>query len=137
MVSVLMMIGALGLFLWELQRGSELEVARTMAVNVVVASEMFYLLCSRSLFASVLNRQGLLGNPWVLVSIAACVPLQLLYTYAPPLQKVFGSAALDAGEWARVIAAGSLVLIGSELEKWIRRRIDNRRERPHPQTVHG
>ena len=137
MVSVLMMIGALGLFLWELQRGSELEVARTMAVNVVVASEMFYLLCSRSLFASVLNRQGLRGNPWVLVSIAACVPLQLLYTYAPPLQKVFGSAALDAGEWARVIAAGSLVLIGSELEKWIRRRIDNRRERPHPQTVHG
>src|SRR5690606_20301606 len=38
MVSVLMMAGALGLFLWELQNGSSLETARTMAVNAVVAA---------------------------------------------------------------------------------------------------
>jgi magnesium-transporting ATPase (P-type) len=122
MVSVLMMVGALGLFLWELERGTPLETARTMAVNVVVASEMFYLLSSRFLFASVLNRTGLLGNPWVLVSIAACVPLQLLYTYAPPLQHLFGSTALDPAQWLRVIAAGLLVLLGAELEKWLIRR---------------
>ncbi len=100
MVSVLMMIGALGLFLWELERGTTLETARTMAVNAVVAGEMFYLLNSRFLFASVLNRTGLLGNPWVLVSIAACVPLQLLYTYAPPISSGGSGGAAD-GCWRR------------------------------------
>ena len=129
MVSVLMMAGALGLFLYELERGTPLETARTMAVNVVVACEMLYLLCSRSLFASILRPGGLLGNPWVLVCIAACVPLQLLYTYAPPLQNLFGSTALRLEEWGLVLAAASLVLVGSELEKWLLRRFNL-----HPQA---
>ena len=129
MVSVLMMVGALGLFLYELDRGTALETARTMAVNVVVGCEMLYLLCSRSLFASVLRPGGLLGNRWVLVSIAACIPLQLLYTYAPPLQRLFGSTGLRLEDWGLVLAAASLVLIGSEVEKWVLRRFDL-----HPQA---
>src|SRR5690606_35215683 len=44
MVSVLMAAGALGLFLWELDQGNSIETARTMAVNAIVAAEMFYLL---------------------------------------------------------------------------------------------
>src|SRR5690554_4685367 len=47
MVSVLMMIGALGLFLLQRASGASIELARTMAVNAVVASEMFYLVNSR------------------------------------------------------------------------------------------
>ncbi|HNI77355.1 MAG TPA: cation transporting ATPase C-terminal domain-containing protein [Giesbergeria sp.] len=58
MVSALMMTGALGLFLWELQAGSSIEVARTMAVNAVVVAEMFYLVNSRFILAPVLSRQG-------------------------------------------------------------------------------
>jgi magnesium-transporting ATPase (P-type) len=124
-----MMVGALGLFLYELDRGTALETARTMAVNVVVGCEMLYLLCSRSLFASIFRPGGLLGNRWVVVSIVACIPLQLLYTYAPPMQKLFGSTALSLDEWGLVIAASSLVLIGSEVEKWALRRFDL-----HPQA---
>jgi hypothetical protein len=43
MVSVLMMTGALGLFLWETHHGTSVETARTMAVDAVVAAEMFYI----------------------------------------------------------------------------------------------
>src|SRR5690606_20352120 len=71
MVSVLMMTAALGLFLWELHRGAGLETARTIAVSAVVVAEMFYLLNSRHIFASVLSREGLFGNPYVLAAIAA------------------------------------------------------------------
>lgn len=39
MVSVLMMAGALGLFLWELESGTTVEVARTIAVNAIVVAE--------------------------------------------------------------------------------------------------
>ena len=32
--------------------------------------------------------------------------LQLLFTYAPPLQGVFGSESMSADEWLRVLLAG-------------------------------
>jgi magnesium-transporting ATPase (P-type) len=122
LVSVLMMSGALGLFLWELERGTSLETARTMAVNAVVLCEMFYLFNSRRIFASVINTEGLLGNPKVLIAVAICVVLQLLFTYAPTLQQLFGSTALDPTQWLKVVLAGLLVFIVAELEKWVLRR---------------
>src|SRR5690606_23703646 len=94
MVSLLMMTGALGLFLWELTAGTPLETARTMAVNAVVAAEMFYLVNSRFILRPALGRDGLTGNPYVVLAIAACIPLQLAYTYAPAMQAIFGSTGL-------------------------------------------
>jgi len=122
LVSVLMMSGALGLFLWELNNGTSLETARTMAVNAVVAAEMFYLINSRDIYASVINREGFLGNRYILFSIAACILLQLAFTYLPVLQTFFGSAGLSMAEWSKVMGAGLLVFFGAELEKWVIRR---------------
>jgi magnesium-transporting ATPase (P-type) len=122
LVSMLMMFGAFGLFYWELQAGTSVEQARTMAVNAVVVSEMFYLINSRYILAPALNRRGLLGNPYVLMAIAACIPLQLAFTYWSPLQAVFGSTDLAAGEWLKIVAAGLMVFCVAELEKWVIRR---------------
>jgi len=130
MVSTLMMVGALGLFLWELERGASLETARTMAVSAVVVSEMFYLLNSRHIYRSVLTREGLFGNRYVLIALVACAGLQLAYTHAGPLQAVFGSTHLSPGEWLRVVLAGVFVFTIAEIEKVIirasRRRTSNR-----------
>ena len=122
MVSVLMMTGALGLFLWELSLGTSLETARTMAVNAIVVAEMFYLLNSRHVLASVLNREGLTGNHVALWAIAACVPLQLAFTHLPLMQGIFGSTDLDTVEWLKVLASGLLVFCVAELEKVVIRR---------------
>lgn len=130
MVSVLMMASGLGLFLLELHFGNSVENARTMAVNAVVVCEMFYLLNSRHIFDSVLNRNGLFGNRAVLLAIGVCIVLQLLFTYAPPLQQVFGSSGLTAHEWMRVVAAGLTLFLVAELEKWVIRTF-----RLHPQAI--
>ena len=122
MVSLLMMTGALGLFLWELQAGTSLETARTMAVNAVVVAEMFYLLNSRFILAPVLSRQGLTGNRVILLALLACIPLQIAFTHAPILQSIFDSTALTMLEWAKVLGAGLLVFCVAELEKTIIRR---------------
>ncbi len=119
LVSLLMMSGALGLFLWELQHGTPLETARTIAVNTVVVAEMFYLFNSRHILAPVTTREGLFGNPCVLGAIALGVVLQLLYTHAAPMQAVFGSTDLDAAQWGRVVAAGAAVFVIAELEKLV------------------
>ncbi|MCY1558479.1 hypothetical protein D9M68_954180 [compost metagenome] len=91
---------------------------------------MFYLLNSRRIFGSVLSREGLLGNRAVLLAIAACLMLQLLFTYAAPLQQVFGSTGLGAGEWLRVLVAGFLLFCVAELEKALIRRFGL-----HPQAM--
>ncbi|HLS86931.1 MAG TPA: cation-transporting P-type ATPase [Burkholderiales bacterium] len=119
MVSVLMMAGALGLFLWELAQGARLEAARTMAVSAVVLAEMFYLLNSRHIHKTVLTREGLFGNPYVLAAIAACALLQLAFVHAAPLQAVFGSTDLGPAEWLKVVAAGAFVFVVAELEKFL------------------
>jgi len=122
MVSVLMMTGALGLFLWELAMGTSVETARTMAVNAIVVAEMFYLINSRHVLASALNREGLTGNRVALWAMAACVPLQLAFTHLPLMQGIFGSTDLDLVEWLKVLGAGLLVFSVAELEKSVIRR---------------
>lgn len=122
MVSVLMMAAVLTLFLWELSHGTAENTARTIAVNTLVAAEMFYLLNSRHVYDTVLSREGLLGNKYVLLSIAACFALQLLFTYLPAFQYLFGSTALDLTQWLKVFAGGLFVFLAAELEKWIIRR---------------
>lgn len=117
LISVLMATGTLGLFIWELHQGASLETARTMAVNAVVASEIFYLFNSRYILGSVLNREGLFGNRYVLLAIAACISMQLTYTYWLPMQSIFGSVSLVPEQWIKVIGVGLLVFFSAELEK--------------------
>jgi len=122
MVSVLMMTGALGLFLWELHTGSSVETARTMAVNAVVMAEMFYLFNSRYVLAPVTNVRGLLGNRYVLVAVAFCVLLQLAFTHTSVMHSIFDSTHLTPLEWLKVLGAGLLVFTVAEFEKFVIRR---------------
>ena len=118
LVSVLIMIAALGLFLWEISRGASIETARTMAVTAVVLAEMFYLLNSRHIHRTVLSWEGLFGNGYVLVAIAACAVLQYAYTEVALLQMMFGSTSLDGGQWGMTIVAGGVIFLVIEFEKF-------------------
>ena len=121
-VSVLMVVATFGLFIWERSTGASIEVARTVAVNTLVMAEIFYLLNTRYITASVLNRKGLLGNRNVLLAIVIVVLFQLLYTYLPLMQFFFQSAPLPAEAWLRITAAGLLLFFLVELEKGIIRK---------------
>ncbi len=122
LVSVLIGLAAVGLFQWQLMQQVPLDTARTMAVNTVALAEMFYLLNSRHLTASVLSREGLLGNPWILLSILACLAGQLLFTHWPPLQHLLNATDLTGPQWLLCTGAGLLVFLAVELEKWLLRR---------------
>ena len=53
--------------------------------------EVAYLFNARYLRDPVINRAGLLGSRPVLIAIAVVLGLQLLFTYAPPLQVLFNT----------------------------------------------
>ena len=116
-VSVILVIGTFGLFVWQLESGAGIEYARTVAVNTLVAYEIFYLFNSRFILEPVLNRDGLLGNRYVLLAVGLLVLFQLGFTYIPTMQSLFGTAALDLQTWGAIILVASSVLWLVELEK--------------------
>ncbi len=122
-VSALMVIGSLGFFLWEQSLGASIENSRTVAVNALVMGEIFYLFNCRFLLAPSYNPINFINSRPVLVAIASVLSLQALFTYAPPFQKLFGTEALDAAVWLRILLYGALLFIVVEAEKmWLRRR---------------
>lgn len=116
-VSVLLVIAPLALFQWEALQQRPLAEARTLAVNALVVSEIFYLFNSRYIHSSVLSPAGLLGSRPVLISIGLMLVLQLAFTYAPPLQRLMGTAPIGLADWGVVTLAGVAVLLLVELEK--------------------
>ena len=123
LVMALLVASSFGFFLYHEGHGDPMAVARTMAVNALVVGEIVFLLNARSISASVLNRQGLFGSRPVWISIGLMVVLQLAFTYAPPMQSLFGTAAVGAKEWGWMAAAGVVIFLAVEAEKALTRRI--------------
>jgi magnesium-transporting ATPase (P-type) len=121
-VSLLLMAGTFGLFLWMRAHDAPLDVARTAAVNVLVIFEIFYLLNCRYLVRPVLSPRDWIANRYVLLAIAAVLVFQMLFTYLPLLQWLFGTAPLDAGTWAIIVVCGVGLFGIVELEKALARR---------------
>jgi magnesium-transporting ATPase (P-type) len=123
-VSIILMSGTFGLFLWEMEQGANIERARTVAVNTLVVFEIFYLFNSRYITAPVFNRAGLTGNRYVLIAIGVLIVFQLGFTYLAPMQSLFGTTQIDFSIWLRILAVASSVLFLVELEKYVVRRME-------------
>lgn len=121
-VSIILMCGTFGLFLWEMDRGVSIEHARTVAVNTLVMFEIFYLFNSRYISESVFSWDGFTGNRYVLIAIGVLITFQLGFTYLPPMQSLFGTTAIGYDIWLRIVLVSSLVLFLVELEKYFVRR---------------
>ncbi|MGK0395189.1 MAG: Ca2+-transporting ATPase [Candidatus Azotimanducaceae bacterium] len=121
LVSVLLCIGAFGLFEYELSVGSSDAEARTVAVAVFVIGEAFYLLNCRSLKLSFVE-VGLWSNPWIWAGISGMAVLQLAFTYVPLMNIMFQTAPIGLDSWLRALAWGFLIfsVVGIE-KKWRRR----------------
>ncbi len=126
LVSLLFMAGIFGMFELALARGAAVEEARTVAVNTLVAMEIFYLFSVRYLKARSFSWQGVRGTPLVLASVAAMVVLQAAFTYAPPMQALFHTRALEMNAVVEIVAVGFSVLVVLEVEKWLMRRFRRR-----------
>ncbi len=118
LVSLVMVIGAFALFLVEQRAGASLPEARTVVVNVIVMVEIFYLLNCRSLTRPFLSL-GVFSNLWVLGGISAMLAMQLLFTYAPFMNRLFHSAPISGRAWLEIVGVGLLVFVAVEFTKWI------------------
>jgi len=121
-VSTLLLLGAFGLFEWELAQGTDIAEARTVAVNVFVMVQLFYLFNCRSLTKSVFGL-GFFSNPMLWGGVAIMLFVQALYTYLPALNWMFHSAPVSLEAWGRILAVAVTAFFVVGIEKWIRQRI--------------
>ncbi len=128
-VGILLLFFSFLLFEWELYAGASEAEARTIAVNVFVFVELFYLFNCRSLSSSMFQI-GFFSNKWLFGGVSLMIALQLLYTYLPFMNWIFHSAPIGLWAWARILASGIIVYTIIGFEKWTRRRVVSVRNNP-------
>jgi magnesium-transporting ATPase (P-type) len=114
-------------FFWIKSQGASDQLARTVAVNAITIGQVFYLLNSRFLLDSSLSFKAHLGNKYLPHGIGAVVLLQLLFTYAPPLQRLFDTEAIPLWVWPWLVAGGLVFFLVVEAEKLTIRSVDSLR----------
>ncbi|MEQ6334285.1 HAD-IC family P-type ATPase [Sphingobium sp. MK2] len=122
-VSILFASATLGVFFFTLGEGRSIEVARTMAVNMLVVAEIFYLFNVRFLHMGSLTWRGVLGTRSVLIAIVAVVTAQLAFTYLPVLNRLFDSRPLTLRDGGLIILIGIGLFLLLEGEKLLMRRL--------------
>jgi magnesium-transporting ATPase (P-type) len=123
LVSLLFMGAALAVFFNALERGRDVETARTLVVNTIVVLEIFYLFNVRYLHMQSITWRGALGTPAVLLAIGVLVLAQLLFTYAPFMQAWFGSRPVSFAEGLLIVGMSVALLLLLEAEKALLRRL--------------
>ncbi len=122
-VGLLLTVGAFTLYDLVLQASENDALARTMAVNVLVAGQISYLFNCRRWQESSLELKYLFANPWAWVTAGLLIIMQLGFTYLPFAQQIFGTAALPGDYWTMIVGFAVLVFILVELEKLITRKL--------------
>ncbi|MBN3932362.1 HAD-IC family P-type ATPase [Streptomyces verrucosisporus] len=122
LVSALIVGGAWWLFTWELAEGAGLAEARTAAVNLVVAVELFYLFSCRSLTRSVWSA-GVFGNRWIVGGVLAQTVGQLAITYLPAMNRLFHTAPISGTAWLRILGVALLASLAVAVDKRLRRQL--------------
>jgi magnesium-transporting ATPase (P-type) len=106
-------------FFWMKSQGASDQLARTVAVNAITIGQIFYLLNSRYLLDSSLSLKAHVGNIYLPLGIGATVILQLLFTYAPPLQALFHNEGIPLYVWPWLLLGGLVFFLVVEAEKMI------------------
>ncbi|MFO1046780.1 MAG: HAD-IC family P-type ATPase [Geminicoccaceae bacterium] len=123
LVSILFAAAGLGVFFWALGHGHDVASARTMVVNTIVVLEIFYLFNVRYMHRTSFSLRGALGTPAVLGAIAVVVAAQLIFTYAPLMNRLFDSRPVALWDGVMIVMVGVALMVALEGEKVLMRRL--------------
>lgn len=115
-VSVIITVLTIFLFSRYGSNGFDLAYARTIAVNMLVFGELFYLFNCRKLHHTIFSK-GFWGNKFSFIVSGILLLIQLGFTYLPFMQQWFGTAPLRLVDWLWLLAGGLVVLAAVEFEK--------------------
>ncbi len=122
LVSLLIGGATLAVFAISLAVRGDIEVARTEAVTMLALGQLAFLFNCRFLSRSSFTTAVFRGNPVIWWSAGALLVLQLIFTYVPFMNALFGSEPLDLVGWLLPIAFSVVIFVVVEVVKAARRR---------------
>ena len=120
LVSGLFLAAVFGIFAYAIDRGYPIDLARTMAVNMLVVLEIFHLFFVRNIYGTSLTWKAVRGTRVIWASVVAVTTAQFAVTYLPPLQQVFGTAPVSVLDGFLLVGVGVAFFAIIEAEKQLR-----------------
>jgi Ca2+-transporting ATPase len=114
-------VGTLLMFRWELDRTGSEEAARTVALTTMVLFQAFQAFNARSDTRSVF-RMNPLGNPFLLAAVLGALAIHAGALYFGPTQFVLRVVPIDGETWLRMLGVAVTLVVAMELHKAVRRR---------------
>ncbi len=112
-----MIASMLGQQAWTRDTGGSDDLGHTVAMNTLVFSQCLYLHNCRFLSRTALSWDGFTGNKWLSAMVLLNIAMQMLITYTPGLQSVWGTEGMNGYEWLRVFMFAIGIFLLVELEK--------------------
>lgn len=126
LVSILIMCGVFSVYFYAVERGYSVELARTMALNMLVVMQVFYLFFIRNMYGTSLTWSSVKGTKVVWLSVIIVTAAQFAITYLPFFQTIFATQSIPVMDGMLIIAIGmaffSIIEIEKQLRLLIRRR---------------
>ncbi len=121
LTGVVMAVGTLLMFQWELDRTGSVGAAQTAALTTMVLFNAVHAGNSRSSRRSAFA-VPLRDNVFLVLATAGTLLVHAAALYLPPTQALLGVVPLSADVWARAAVTAVSVLLVVEVDKLIRRR---------------
>jgi magnesium-transporting ATPase (P-type) len=113
----------LGIFKYMQSLDVSQAIARTIAVNTLVAGQLFYLFNCRKIKSPSIGK-GFFNNKYAFFAAGVLILLQAFFVYVPFMNTFFGTEKIEIAYWLYPLAAGIIVFIVVEIEKFIIHKIE-------------
>jgi Ca2+-transporting ATPase len=117
---LVMGIGTLTMFWWELSSGASLMQAQTVALTTMVIFQMLQVGNARSERLSVFAKSPF-SNPFLFISTGVALVVHIAALYFPPTQFILRVEPIPFETWVRIVAIATTVIVAMEVHKWVRR----------------
>jgi Ca2+-transporting ATPase len=119
-IGLLLTAVTLATFWWALDATGDMTIARSAALTQMVVMQFYHSFNCRSLDRSVLTIPPF-SNRLLFASTATVALAHIAALHVGVMQRVLGTAPLTVHQWSWILLAGSVVVIGGELDKLLNR----------------
>ncbi len=117
-VGFYMLVASYSMFNYALSQGHTVEYARTIAVNIFVFIELFYLFSCKDLDDSIF-KTDIFNNKFLLVGVGLMIFVQITFTHATFMHIMFQSESLDIAMWSKILVISFGVIFVVEIKRYL------------------
>lgn len=125
-VGIYMLLASYMMFEYSIYLGHSIEYARTVAVNIFVFIELFYLFNCKELEKSVF-KTNIFNNKLLLLGVALMGLSQIAYTHTEFMNAIFKSYSIDVSTWVEILIVSAGVMFVVELKRTVEKRFFSKR----------